>query len=877
MTTPPRGTLADRYVIERELGQGGMATVYLATDLRHERQVAVKVLRSDLSASIGSERFLQEIRIAARLGHPHILPLHDSGTADGLLYYVMPYIAGESLRQRLARQGELPVADAVRILRDVADALAYAHEHGVVHRDIKPENILLSGRHALVADFGVAKAVSEATGRSQLTTAGVALGTPAYMAPEQAVADPHVDHRADIYALGVVGYEMLSGEPPFTGGTPQQVLAAHVTSAPPLLSARRPAIPPLLADALMRCLEKRPADRWQSAGDFLAQLEMLATPSGGSTPTHTQPVSALPLRRQARWPIIAAGVGVVALAVAAGIWGSRLFPRKGPAPTVLLRDRTQVTFTGRVRTPVISPDGKQLAFVTQLCNESACSYAVDVQDVGGSATRRVLEGAASVLHLEWSPDRRHLLATGTIERRWGTYLVSLLGGAPRRVAIGGVTAGGGAAFIAGGDSLVLMPAVSVDSAQWLGVSGLDGAVRDSIRLETGGRRIGSVFTLPGDRWIVAELVGAGAAEQVVLDRSGTVASRRPASFGLTRASADAIWRVDVPGERATITRIPFDPERGSAAERADSIYTGRFTSFSVTADGSLLAVDEGAWQHSVYALELPDVLSGRFHDNRRLLHGSVPFNTQLSPDGRRVLVRRTIMTPSGTPDNRMSLIPFDGGQEVSLPLPAGVLSAYWPDTATIAYTVRNAEGGITFARFDVRSGARRDEHVIADSIVWDWTALPGEGYGWVPMPGQELRVHRDGATRSYPKPAWYEVIFGVSSGGGRIAVHGWNAGSADTMGITEIVLADGREIPWFRAFTDGGNFKVHSDGSMTFVMFETTESASLHLLAGPGSSRRLGAIPRPISGIFLSDDRSRAVVGTRQYFGDVWVARVERR
>nr|MDQ3081383.1 serine/threonine protein kinase [Gemmatimonadota bacterium] len=202
-----------------------MATVYLATDLRHERQVAVKVLRPDLSASIGSERFFQEIRIAARLGHPHIVPLLDSGAVGSeraTLYYVMPYITGESLRQRLAREGELPVPDAVRIMRDVADALAHAHEHGVVHRDIKPENILLSGRHALVTDFGVAKAVSDAAGRSRVTTAGVALGTPAYMAPEQAVADPHVDHRADVYALGVVGYEMVAGEPPFTGATPQQ-------------------------------------------------------------------------------------------------------------------------------------------------------------------------------------------------------------------------------------------------------------------------------------------------------------------------------------------------------------------------------------------------------------------------------------------------------------------------------------------------------------------------------------------------------------------------------------------------------------------------------------------------------------------------------
>src|SRR5712691_1159713 len=215
--------LADRYRLIRELGSGGMATVYLAEDMRHRRQVAVKVLRPELTAALGAGRFTREIETVAQFQHPHILPLLDSGEAGGFLYYVMPYVEGESLRDRLARHGELPIHDAVKILIEVADALAYAHAHGVVHRDIKPDNVLLSGRHALVMDFGVAKALSEATGRRQLTTAGIALGTPAYMAPEQAAADPHVDNRADIYAVGVLGYEMLTSRPPFTRETPQMV------------------------------------------------------------------------------------------------------------------------------------------------------------------------------------------------------------------------------------------------------------------------------------------------------------------------------------------------------------------------------------------------------------------------------------------------------------------------------------------------------------------------------------------------------------------------------------------------------------------------------------------------------------------------------
>ena len=321
-----KAALAGRYEIEREIGAGGMATVYLARDVKHERQVALKVLRPELAATLGAERFLNEIRIAANLTHPHILPLHDSGEANGFLFYVMPYIEGESLRAKLARQGELPVAEAARILRDVADALAYAHQHGVVHRDVKPDNVLLSGRHALVTDFGVAKAVSEATGRQQLTTAGVALGTPAYMAPEQAVADPHVDARADLYAVGVMAYEMLTGHPPFVGNTAQAVLAAHVTEPAKPITTIRHAVPASLAQLIMQCLEKRPSDRPTGADVLLPHFEALTTPSGGITPTATAPVAAVAKRGVPGRTLVAAGV---VLLVVAGYVGLRLMRGAG--------------------------------------------------------------------------------------------------------------------------------------------------------------------------------------------------------------------------------------------------------------------------------------------------------------------------------------------------------------------------------------------------------------------------------------------------------------------------------------------------------------------------------------------------------------------
>ncbi|HEX5819179.1 MAG TPA: serine/threonine-protein kinase, partial [Gemmatimonadales bacterium] len=319
--------LAGRYRLEREAGAGGMATVWLAEDVKHRRRVAVKVLRPELAASLGPQRFLREIEIAAQLSHPHVLPLLDSGQVPsehggpGFLYYVMPFVDGESLRQRLAREGALPIGEAVRLLVEVTDALAHAHRRGVVHRDIKPDNVMLAERHALVTDFGVAKAVSEATGKHEATSVGMALGTPTYMAPEQASADPSLDHRADLYAIGAMAYEMLTGKPPFTGDSAQQVLVAHLTKAPEPPSARRAGIPAALEQVVLRCLEKRPADRYQTADELLAALEPIRLSGDAFTPASTQPVTAV---MPARWyghPLaVAAAYAAVAIVVLGVLW-----------------------------------------------------------------------------------------------------------------------------------------------------------------------------------------------------------------------------------------------------------------------------------------------------------------------------------------------------------------------------------------------------------------------------------------------------------------------------------------------------------------------------------------------------------------------------
>ncbi len=292
-----QAVLADRYALERELGRGGMATVYLAQDRKHHRPVAVKVLKPELAAALGPERFLREIAIAARLNHPHILPLHDSGEAEGFLYYVMPYGEGESLRGRLMREPHLPVDEALTIAREVADALSYAHSHDVIHRDIKPENILLSSGHALVADFGIARAIT-AAGGDKLTSTGIGVGTPDYMSPEQAAGTGHLDGRSDIYGLGCVVYEMLAGEPPYTGPSAQAILAKRLSEPVPHLRTLRD-VPEAVEQAVTKALARAPADRFATATEF---AHALTAPS----PTKARP------RRRRFWIVVASSSAIVA-------------------------------------------------------------------------------------------------------------------------------------------------------------------------------------------------------------------------------------------------------------------------------------------------------------------------------------------------------------------------------------------------------------------------------------------------------------------------------------------------------------------------------------------------------------------------------------
>ena len=422
MTDPlPRlsAALADRYRIERELGQGGMATVYLAEDLKHHRKVAIKVLRPELAVVLGADRFVKEITTTANLQHPHILTLFDSGTAGEeqgrgaprpFLYYVMPYIEGESLRDRLDREKQLPLDDALAIAREVADALSYAHAHGVVHRDIKPENILLANGHAIVADFGIAKAVSEA-GATRLTATGMSVGTPIYMSPEQAAGESNLDGRSDLYSLACVLYEMLAGQPPFTGPTAANVVHQHLTADARPVSQLRPAVPAPIADMLARALAKNPADRFSPAAQFAAALVPLASA--------TAPVPRGPSRM-----VLGLGAATVLIAVAATAMWMRT---SGDAPAVTIGRTTQVTRDpGLELDPALSPDGAMIAYA----QGPAMHMQIYVQQIGGG--RRVALTADSSDNFrspQWSPDGTQIAFTGND----GIFVIASLGGEPRRV------------------------------------------------------------------------------------------------------------------------------------------------------------------------------------------------------------------------------------------------------------------------------------------------------------------------------------------------------------------------------------------------------------------------------------------------------------
>ena len=854
--------LTDRYRIERELGQGGMATVYLADDLKLERQVALKVLRPELGAVLGNERFLAEVKITARLDHPHILTLIDSGVAGGLLYYVLPYVRGESLRDLLNREQQLGIEQALTITKHIASALDYAHRQGVVHRDIKPENILLQEGEAMLADFGIALAVQE-SGGNRLTETGLSLGTPQYMSPEQATGDRDLDARSDIYSLAAVLYEMLVGDPPMQGKTVQAVIAKLLTEQPTHVRTVRPTVSQAIDDAVQKALSKVPADRFASAGDFVKALE--------SAPVNYSSTGALPA---AAAPRSKKTMLIAAVATLAVLGAGAYFVTKGRSNALLnvsaaLRDRTQLTFTGNIVQPTLSADGKQLAYFTKTCKGAECTYSVDVQDVGSTVTRHIIDGLTTANGLEWSPDRRNLMVGGVIGGRGGTFLVSALGGPPQLLTACIAT------FYAGGDSVLIAPTFKKDSSFVIRIAGINGTVRDSIRVAGPGLGIGALTSVPGTTRIVAMVFQPPHGLWQVLNRDGTVTDKlvNACTCG-GMAAHDAIWMTRAgPTAAEAVVRVGLDPNTGKLATRQDTIYSGRFTNLSVTADGTQMAVDDGSTTYRAVATGVTELMRGALPSGAPLMEASNNVNAGISPDGARVLMQRSVPDGSGSDALRVSVAPFGGGAEQALNL-SGVRSVSWADSVTVMWSAYSSKG-IRVQLTDVRTGAPLRSLELPDSSYARVTALPN-GFAWIPKDRDRVIVEQNGQRHEIAKPSWFDSIFDLkaSPDGSKILFVGWGGRTSDSARVDVVPASGGASTPWLTAFADNMVAGWLADGSIAVRLWSRPEAVSLLKVNAPGQSQSLGQVPHLASFFSVSSDLKRATMGWSEYRGDAWLYRV---
>jgi hypothetical protein len=576
--------LAGRYAVEREIGAGGMATVYLARDIKHARNVALKVLLPELGAILGVERFEAEIKVTANLQHPNLLPLFDSGEADGLLFYVMPFVEGESLRARLDREKQLPIDEAVRIAGAVASALDYAHRHNVIHRDLKPENILLHDGQPLVADFGIALAVSKAGG-TRITQTGLSLGTPQYMSPEQATGDRVIDARADIYSLGAVAYEMLTGEPPHVGSTSQAIIARVLTEKPRGIRVSRPNVPEHVEAAVERALEKLPADRWATAKEFGDALvhegAVRATSASGTKTRASARKPGLSNRAQIGLAVATAFIGVIATK-AADRWLAKepvvrdsRFVLEMPDSLPLATPRA-----GAFRI-ALSPDGSKMAYVT----ERGGITGIVVRLLGDPVVRRIpgTEGGYSPV---FSPNGEWLAFVGLADRKLKKVPVG--GGAPAVLAdsAGAATWGPSGTILFGGTGGLFT--VSSDGGPITRVIGRDSS--------TGAARFSQPSFLPGDKYALGSVGGAADPQLAVLRLSdGAVTRLGVSGFG---PKYDGHGHILFGRADGTLYAAPFSLRKRALTGPAVSVVqglqvTGSVAPYGVAGDGTLAFMSGG--------------------------------------------------------------------------------------------------------------------------------------------------------------------------------------------------------------------------------------------------------------------------------------------
>ncbi len=881
-----RPALAGRYEIDRELGRGGMATVYLAEDLRHGRQVAIKVLHPELSAVLGPERFLAEIKLTAALQHPNILPLFDSGTADGLLFYVMPFVEGETLRGRLARERQLPVAAAVRIATEVADALGYAHGRGVIHRDIKPENILIRDGHALVADFGIALAVQQAGGE-RMTQTGMSLGTPQYRAPEQAMGDRGADHRADIYAIAAVTYEMLAGEPPFTGPTAQAIVARVMTEDPKPLALQRRSVPASVETAVMTGLEKLPADRFGSAAEFVRALGS-ADGAPRRVAARTSP------RGRATWIGGGALLGAAALAAgfALGRRGTGTGATVAAPPSRLAIVSPAMGGSGvatQYRQLALTPSGDAVVFVAATAqNQNSLAYQrLDAE------THTLIEGGLGLLSPVISADGRFVIG-------YGAGMFSGEQERTMRLPIGG------------GTRTLLPNGVQSVSAYWAedgtywysptingGISRLGADDRPVAMLggRTGGLQLNQV--LPGGRTalVTRAPIGTSSGPALLIDlESGAERPLIEVATVEARIEAGHLLHVRPDG---TMWAAPFDlkTERatGNAVQIADNVaLTGTgLAQWAVARTGTVAYMPEeprslvlvgrdGAMRPAVG--QLRNYHSPRFSPGGREI--AVDFNTA---DGRDVwilsLAQRTLTRATFTRDGHDAtwsadgrsflFASFHGGGTLGIHrsrLGSGTAADSLLASPKLAYTGVFTEGDaslITVATdlvpgsgvdlVTVDSGGRGPVRpLLADQFDTQYPALSPDrrrlafvsnqsGIQQVYVrpvsgTGSQVQVSQDGGSEPVWSPDGQEIFYLASSASGVQLMSAAVSAGAETEVTSRRALFDASEIV---GANPHASYDVSPDGQ-SFVMVRRSPASRIVVLQNlPELVRRLREADRP--------------------------------
>ncbi len=813
--------LADRYRLERELGAGGMATVYLAQDVRHDRKVALKVLRPELSAILGAERFLAEIKTTANLQHPHILSLFDSGEAEGLVFYVMPYVEGESLRDRLAREHQLPIDDALRIAREVGDALHYAHGHGVIHRDIKPENILLQGGHALVADFGIALAAAK-TGGSRMTETGMSLGTPTYMSPEQAMGDRTLDARSDVYALGCVLYEMLTGDAPFTGSTAQAIVAKVLTEKPAPIIARRERVPPHVEEAVLTALEKLPADRFATAGEFVAAIQGDAGAPLATRARTGQRPGARPVRRG---PVIAGGVVLVALAAAGGwLLGRGTDAGAAPAPSrlAILEPGTGVAFNGVARTIDISADGQLVVYAAS----HPLGTRVVARRLDGTAPQ-VIPNSSDASQLRLSPD--------------GRFLYAALGGATmQRSAL----SGGTWVPVPGMEATPFL-SFAEDGALWWGSLLSFGTHRrhpdgrDSLVFP----RSTITQLLPDGRHALALGVttGSNSGDAQWLDlRTGEVRSLFDTPVVEVRYTMGYLVYVRPDG---TLVAVPFDADAGRVTGghveiAADVSVSGLgFAQYGVAANGTVAFIP--GFNSDLVRVERSGVVRALVEERRRY------HSPRISPDGRRIAFDDV------TPDGRDVWLYTEGTQGLTrATFQRDGHDVVWTLDGRGLYYLAGREGRLDIFRTQLGTTAPPRPESTAVELNYTGTPLAADA-GFVTMVpatvgrGADIVLLAPDGTIDTLVATPGDESFAVPSPDGR-----WFAYTSDHSGRQELYLRSfGGSDVQLQVSLDGASEPVWSrDGRELFYRRATTTGAEL-----VAATLQLDAEPRVVARIRLFD------------------------